>query len=254
MIPLSDPDLRHRGKPFVTWTLIVINIFVFTYQAFIDDVSQFLFSFRFGAIPSELLGRVEMGSEMVQFGQEVLILNLSSPFPIWTTIFTSMFLHGGFIHLGGNMLYLWVFGDNIEHRFGHFRYLIFYFVSGFVAVWAHVLIHPSSTVPIIGASGAIAGVLGAYFLLFPHSRITTLFVIGFIFLARVPALILLGFYALLQVFSGVWSLIPENPAIGGVAYFAHLGGLIVGLATAGVFKIIRKESFVDRSYKPRNLY
>jgi membrane associated rhomboid family serine protease len=165
-----------------------------------------------------------------------------------------MFLHGGFVHLGGNMLYLWVFGDNVEYRFGHFRYLIFYGISGFLAVWAHVLTHPSSTAPIVGASGAIAGVLGAYLLLFPYSRVTTLFVVGFIFLARVPALILLGFYALLQVFSGIWSLIPENPAIGGVAYFAHLGGLVVGIVTAAIFKLIRKEPILGRPYEQRNLY
>src|SRR5258708_17299326 len=141
----------------------------------------------------------------------------------------SMFLHGGWLHLGGNMLYLWIFGDNIEDRLGHFRYLVFYLACGFAATLAHAIVNPGSRLPSIGASGAIAGVLGAYILLFPRVRVTTLIpVFIFIMVREVPAIFVLGIWFVFQLFVGVSSLGVSPEQAGGVAYFAHIGGFVAG--------------------------
>src|SRR5260370_6548155 len=141
----------------------------------------------------------------------------------------SMFLHGGWLHLGGNMLYLWIFGDNIEDRLGHFRYLVFYLACGFAATLAHAIVNPGSRLPSIGASGAIAGVLGAYILLFPRGRVTTLIpVFIFIMVREVPAIFVLGIWFVFQLFVGVSSLGVSPEQAGGVAYFAHIGGFVAG--------------------------
>ncbi|HSP33426.1 MAG TPA: rhomboid family intramembrane serine protease [Thermoanaerobaculia bacterium] len=147
------------------------------------------------------------------------------------TIFISMFLHGGFLHIGGNMLYLWIFGDNIEDRLGHARFAIFYFLCGALAALTHAFANPSSAMPAIGASGAIAGVLGAYLILFPRARVTTVIPIFFFLMVReIPAVILLVFWFVLQLFSGVGSLaVSTAEETGGVAYFAHIGGFVAGM-------------------------
>src|SRR5947209_7213851 len=145
-------------------------------------------------------------------------------------IFVSMFLHGGWLHLGGNMLYLWIFGDNIEDRLGHVRYLIFYLASGLAATLAHAAANPASRVPSIGASGAIAGVLGAYIVLFPKQRVTTLIPIFiFITVREIPAIFLLGFWIVMQLFFGAASMGGDLQRSGGVAYFAHIGGFAAGM-------------------------
>jgi len=146
-------------------------------------------------------------------------------------IVVSMFLHGSLLHIGANMLYLWIFGDNIEDRLGHVRYTIFYFVCGFAAAFAHAFANPSSMLPAIGASGAIAGVLGAYLILFPKARVTTLIpIFFFITIREIPAVVLLGFWFVLQLFSGVGSLgVHDAQDLGGVAYFAHIGGFVSGM-------------------------
>lgn len=141
----------------------------------------------------------------------------------------SMFLHGGWAHLGGNMLFLWIFGDNVEDRLGHFRFLLFYLLCGYTATYAHALASLESGVPIVGASGAIAGVLGAYLILFPGARVLTLVFLGFfITTLRIPVLVYLPFWFLLQFFSGIASLQAENGHTGGVAWFAHIGGFLAG--------------------------
>ena len=145
-----------------------------------------------------------------------------------------MFLHGGLLHIGGNMLYLWIFGNNIEDKLGHFRFLIFYLVSGIIASYAHAISSPSSNIPMIGASGAVSGVLGAYILLFPHARVHTLIFFGFfIQIVKIPALIVIGFWAIIQVINGILSqgLLPQ----GGVAWFAHIGGFLTGLLTIKIW-------------------
>ena len=253
MIPLSDPDLRHAGKPYVTWALIAINVLVFLYQLTLNDVDQLRFTYRYGVVPAELTGQLELGRELFQWGRQVIPLDLTSPVPTWMTMFTSMFLHGGFMHLAGNMLFLWVFGDNVEYRFGHLKHLAFYLAAGVAAVWAQTLISSGSTVPMVGASGAIAGVLGAYLLLFPYSRITTLVIMGFIFVTRLPAVLLLGFWVVLQAFNGLGSLTPNSPA-GGVAYFAHLGGFAVGLAVVAGYRLLRSEPLLPRRRRGPALY
>jgi membrane associated rhomboid family serine protease len=146
------------------------------------------------------------------------------------TMFVSMFLHGGWLHLGGNMLYLWIFGDNVEDRLGHARYLFFYLACGLLATLAHAAMNPASAVPSIGASGAIAGVLGAYIVLFPKQRVTTLIPIFiFITVREVPAILLLGFWILMQIFFGAASMSGDLQSAGGVAYFAHIGGFVAGM-------------------------
>jgi len=150
---------------------------------------------------------------------------------------TSMFLHGGWLHVGGNMLYLWIFGDNVEDRLGHVRFLFFYLVCGVAAGMAHVLANPHSSAPTIGASGAIAGVLGAYFFLYPRARVLTLLPLGFYFqIIEVPALFFLGFWLLIQSVSGLASLAVRGEMVGGIAWWAHIGGFVAGAALGQLLK------------------
>ncbi len=210
MLPLTDHNPR-RTFPFVTILIIVANVLMFLWElslgpALQRDIMEIAFIPRRFWIPGYTLANFE-------------------------TIFISMFLHGGFLHIAGNMLYLWIFGDNIEDRLGHFRYTIFYFLCGIIASLTHAFANPSSTMPAIGASGAIAGVLGAYILLFPRQRVTTVIPIFFFIIVReIPAVFLLGFWFVLQLFSGVGSIgVPSAQDRGGVAYFAHIGGFVAGM-------------------------
>ena len=228
MIPLSDLDIQRRSIPFVTGALIVTSVLVFAYQFTLDEFETFLFTYRFGAIPAELLGDSNLAQTYVVVGQSLRPVDVKSPIPNWATIFTSMFMHGGFLHLGGNMLYLWTFGKSIEDRYGHFAFAGLYVVSGVIAAVSQSLVDTDSMVPMVGASGAVAGILGAYIVFYPLSRINTLIFMGLIFTIRVPAVVLLGFWAALQSFNGLASLGPEV-ASGGVAYLAHLGGFAFGL-------------------------
>jgi membrane associated rhomboid family serine protease len=162
--------------------------------------------------------------------REILSFHSGRPIPAPLTIFTSMFMHGGLMHIGGNMLYFWIFGNNIEDRLGHLRFVLFYLFCGVVAAFAHVLASPGSEIPMIGASGAISGVLGAYLLLFPSARVHTIVFFGFfIQVIRIPALIVIGFWAIIQLVSG---LITQGVLHqGGTAWFAHVGGFLAGLVT-----------------------
>jgi len=200
-----------------------------------SNLQEVVTTYRFGAIPSELTGHLPLGVLQIVFEGRPVRVDFTSPVPTWATIFTSMFLHGGWLHLGGNMLFLWVFGDNIEDRFGHVGYLLFYLVAGAIAVASQVAISPGSEAPIIGASGAIAGVLGAYAVLYSRSRINTLFFFGIAFVARVPALYLLGGWLLFQVFVGA----ATGTAGSGVAYFAHIGGFTAGALGAWLLQKAR---------------
>ena len=220
MLPLRD-DIPSYRKPVVTVSLIIINILVFFYQIAQGQYFNH-FIFQYGAIPYELVHLEELTPE------------LASPIPL--TLFSSMFMHGGLFHLGGNMLYLWIFGDNVEDKLGHFRFFFFYIISGSVAALVHILTSPNSQVPMVGASGAIAGVLGAYFLRFPKARIWTLVFFGFFArVVRIPALFVLGFWFILQLLYGLPSL--GSPVTGGVAWFAHIGGFLAGII---LFKMMRK--------------
>lgn len=216
MIPLKD-DNPTSTYSYVTVGLIIINILVFVYElSWGRHFGHFLN--RYGATP-------------------VLILkNMPAPVeypPPFITIFTSMFLHGGFFHVAGNMLYLWVFGNNIEDSMGHFRFIIFYFLCGVIAVYSFSIVNPHSTVPMVGASGAVSGVLGAYLILFPRAKVLTLIPFGFyIQMVKIPAIFVLGLWMVVQIINGMVS----GGTGGGVAWFAHIGGFITGMALIGLFK------------------
>lgn len=212
MIPLRD-IIPSRTAPIVTVILIAINALAFVFELSLPEVPRQTFLTTFGVVPADFT---------------------------WLTVFTSMFLHGGWLHFLGNMLYLWIFGDNVEDRMGHGRYLVFYLLCGTVAAIAQVLVSPDSTIPTIGASGAIAGVMGAYFVLYPHSRILTLIPI-FVFLevVEVPAIFFLGFWFLMQLLSGVGSIAMRvQSGTGGIAFWAHVAGFAAG--AIGVFGFKRR--------------
>ena len=213
MIPLKDRNPTQL-IPFVNIAIIAVNVAVFAYE-FSLGVRLGGFIQRFAVIPSEIMG--------------VLLHPEFSLSPL-EGLLTSMFLHAGWLHLGGNMLYLWVFGDNIEDKLGHMRYLFFYLICGLISSGLYIYVDPHSTIPTIGASGAISGVLGAYTLLFPKARVLTVIPI-FIFLQfiELPALVVLGFWFILQFFSGLASLGYQAAEAGGVAWWAHIGGFVAGL-------------------------
>jgi len=228
MFPLWD-EMPTRKIPVVTIVLIIINALVYYYQSFIvADSIQFIYAF--GLIPYELSQSVDL----IPYG----------PSPIYLTVITSMFMHGGFVHLFGNMLYLWIFGNNIEDYLGKLGFTAFYFLAGVLAAIGQILVSPQSNVPMIGASGAVAGVLGAYFVLFPKSRITTLIFFGFfIRLIKMPALFVLGLWIVFQLFYGLSNLSLQG-ANSGVAWFAHIGGFVGGIILIKLFKPGKKYSFL----------
>jgi len=209
MIPLRD-IIPSRTTPVVTIGLIVLNIIVFLYELSLGrGVDAFML--YYGLVPAAFS---------------------------WMNVFTSMFLHGGFLHVAGNMLYLWIFGDNVEDRMGHGRFLVFYLLCGVAAALAQTITSPDSVVPMVGASGAIAGVMGAYFVLYPRSRIVTLIPLFFFFqVVEVPAIFFLGIWFLMQFISGVGSIgatIGRNT--GGVAFWAHVAGFVAGITGVGLFR------------------
>ena len=209
MIPIRDEIPTHRF-PAVNYLLIAANIVVFALM-WMAGSSQETIYYQFSFIPADFLN----GVDLTDIGN----------------IFTSMFMHAGFAHIAGNMLYLWIFGDNVEDRLGHFRYLVFYLAGGVVASIAHLLTNPGSQIPTVGASGAIAAVLGAYLVLYPQSRILTFIPLGFFMrLTMVPAVLVLGFWFVLQLFNGVLALGATEA--GGVAFWAHIGGFVAGVVLA----------------------
>ena len=214
MIPLKDTIPSER-YPITTIFLIMANIAVFFYEISLGRQLPELVKFA-GVVPSRF------------FNPQ---LNVSPGFlGRYFPIFTSLFLHGGWVHLLGNMLYLWIFADNIEGRLGHFKFLTFYLLCGLGASLAHIFANPTSSVPSIGASGAIAGILGAYFILYPKSRIITLVPIFFFFqIIELPAFIFLGVWFLMQFFNGVLTLGPRIAQAGGIAWWAHIGGFLSGI-------------------------
>jgi membrane associated rhomboid family serine protease len=227
MIPLRDDNPR-RTTPWVNYILVGLNLVAFVWQVSLgEQLQQTLYNIAF--IPARFWLPGNWLADLF-------------------TIMVSMFLHGSLMHIGSNMLYLWIFGDNIEDRLGHFRYLLFYLLCGVGATIAHAYFSPASRIPAIGASGAIAGVLGAYLILFPRARIMTLIPIIFIITIReIPAVFILGFWFVLQLFSGVGSLgVTDAQDMGGVAYFAHIGGFVLGMMLIAPFGGLRKRRRVPR--------
>jgi membrane associated rhomboid family serine protease len=212
MIPLRDV-IPSRTTPVVTFFIIAVNALAFWFELALPGAQRQAFIRAWGIVPADFDA---------------------------VTVVSSMFLHGGWLHVLGNMWYLWIFGDNVEDRMGHLRYLVFYLLSGAVAGLAQVAVTPSSYVPMIGASGAIAGVMGAYFVLFPRSRVLTLLPIFiFIQIVEIPALWFLGLWFVFQVFSGVGSIATTAGSQGGIAFWAHVAGFAAGFA--GVFLFRRPE-------------
>jgi membrane associated rhomboid family serine protease len=217
LIPIKDINPTERFA-FVTFFIIVLNVAVFLYELALGPKAGAVFMNSFALVPQRLFSGVPGASGAV---------------PVGATLVTSMFLHGGFLHIGGNMLYLWIFGNNIEDSMGHIRFIIFYLCCGIIAAYAHALANATSTVPMIGASGAISGVLGAYLILYPRARVLTLVIfVLYIRMIEVPAMFVLGFWFILQFLSALLS----TGTGGGVAWFAHVGGFIAGMVLIGIFK------------------
>ena len=202
MIPLRDV-IPSRTKPGITVTLIVINVLVFLFQLSLSERGGLAFIYTFGVVPADFT---------------------------FISVFTSMFVHAGLAHIGGNLLFLWIFGDNVEDRLGHVRFVAFYFACGAIAALSQALLNPESIVPMVGASGAIAGVMGAYLVLYPHSRVLMLFPFP-LFVFELPAIVFLGFWFFIQFLNGINQLpVFERDAIsGGVAFWAHVMGFVSGL-------------------------
>ena len=207
MFPIGDDNSGRRTVPLVTYALVALNVLFF----FVELSGGDAFIKRWAFVPSRFL---------------------ANPFGNFLTLFTSMFMHAGWVHLGGNMLYLWIFGDNVEDRFGHIKFTIFYLLCGLAATFAQLAFSLGSNVPNLGASGAIAGVLGAYILLFPKGKVKVLQGQQVI---QVPALIAIGMWIVLQFFSGIGS-IANTAQTGGVAYMAHIGGFLAGFVLTFLFR------------------
>jgi len=208
MIPLRD-IIPSRTTPVVTITLIAINVLVFLYELSLGRAVD-AFTLYWGLVPAAFS---------------------------WVTVVTSMFLHGGFMHVAGNMLYLWIFGDNVEDRMGHGRFLVFYLLCGVAAALAQTITQPDSVIPMVGASGAIAGVMGAYFVLYPKSRIVTLIPLFFFFqVIEVPAILFLGIWFIMQFISGLGSIVTVAGNTGGIAVWAHVAGFVAGISGVVVFR------------------
>ena len=221
MIPLHD-DNPTEIAPIVTIALIVLCSLVFLYEVSLPERVGQAFVLHYGAIPASI------------FGHGAALLEDAVAVPVTFTLLTSMFLHGGWMHLIGNMLYLWIFGNNVEDAMGHVKFVIFYVVCGILAAVSHAVTDPASGIPMVGASGAISGVLGAYLLLYPRAQVLVLIPLGiFMRTMYVPAGFVLGLWFVLQLLSGGMSL---GHGGGGVAFFAHVGGFVAGMALIGFFK------------------
>ena len=217
MLPIRD-NVPSRTRPVVMYALVLANVAVFLYEVSLGGRGLAYLVSSLGVVPARFTGP-------------------SGPSPDpgnYVDLFTAMFLHGSWLHLIGNMWYLWLFGDNVEDRMGHWRFLLFYLLGGVVASVTHILLNPGSTVPTIGASGAIAAVLGAYLVMFPTARILTFVPFLFFFVIQLPAVVVLGGWFLLQLVSGLGSL-GVHAAGAGIAFWAHVGGFIFGLLTVYLF-------------------
>ena len=215
MLPIGD-DAEAGATPIVNWTLVALNVLAFLMEMAQPPEALQSFIQAWGVVPREYAAARDLAPTI--------------PLPFWTTLFTSMFLHGGWMHLGGNMLYLWIFGDNLERRMGSARFLAFYLLCGLAAGLGHILFSLQSDVPTIGASGAISGVLGGYLLLFPRNRVRVLARGGVV---AMPAMAVLGFWILIQIVSQMSA--SYTPSGGGVAYLAHIAGFVAGLVLVRLF-------------------
>jgi membrane associated rhomboid family serine protease len=241
VFPLKD-NIPTERFPLVTLALIAINVVVFLFWQHptgFDGVDQAK-AIEYGAIPYEL---THPGQHCAIAGAALACGNIpdTGDAPTWMTVFTSMFMHGGFLHIAGNMLFLWIFGNNVEDAMGHVKFVLFYLLGGVAALAGQVLFDPNAVVPTIGASGAVAAVLGAYIVLHPRARVLTLvFIIFFVTIIEIPAIIMLGLWFAQQAFFAAAELSDPLGGGGGVAYWAHIGGFVFGLAAIKLFATRRR--------------
>jgi len=244
VLPIGDDDQR-AGLPIVNITIIAINVLVFVLLQLPSDA----FTMGFSVIPKEITHGIDLvGPQPVMLpdGTTDVINEAPGPSPIWLTLFTSLFMHGGWTHIGGNMLFLFIFGDNVERLFGSLRYLVFYLICGIAADLAQIASNPDSVIPSLGASGAISGVLAAYVLFFPQNPVRVLLSFGyFVRITMVPAFVMIGLWIVIQFVNGLGA-IALSEQTGGVAYWAHIGGFAAGLLLALLLR-----SFVGRGPTPR---
>ncbi|HWO01939.1 MAG TPA: rhomboid family intramembrane serine protease [Blastocatellia bacterium] len=253
LFPIGDDNQGRLTTPIVVYTIIAINLAVFLLLQQAGQTPQGeRFTYGYSVIPHEITTGTDLTAPVVVPGapptidrrtgrrEQPVIPEAPGPNPIYLTLLTSMFMHGGWLHLLGNMLYLWIFGDNIEDNFGHFRFLLFYLICGLVAAFAQIFADPTSIIPSLGASGAIAGVLGAYLIMFPRNRVRNLVFFGFFFTTiELPAVIVLGFWIVIQIVQQYMSSF-EFAQSGGVAYMAHIGGFVSGLLLCFIFRSNRQ--------------
>ena len=231
LIPLSDENHGRVITPYVTYVLLAINVAVFFLLQ--GAGSNDGFTYGYSVVPREILAGRDLVGPAGQFGP---VPQFPGPTPIYLTLFSAMFMHGSFMHIAGNMLYLWIFGDNLEDAMGHFKFLLFYLLCGVLATAAHIFSDQASFIPSLGASGAIAGVLGGYLLMYPTRSVRVL--MGYMGIVQMPAFIVLGMWGVLQFFSGFGAIArtqQTGASSSGVAYMAHIGGFIAGLALVKIF-------------------
>lgn len=235
MFPIGDQNEPGRGLPFITLALIGLNVAVFLLLQ--DAGGETAFTYGWSAIPLEVTTGVDLlrATPITIDGQEFLLPQAPGPDPVQLTLLSSMFMHAGWLHLGGNMLFLWIFGDNVEHRVGRVLFLLTYLAVGVVGSLAQILSDTDSAIPTLGASGAISGVLGAYLVLFPRNRVTVLL---FRFPAQVPAIVAIGIWIVFQLISGFGATVVSDDSAGGVAYMAHIGGFAAGLVAGILFRAL----------------
>ena len=257
LLPIGDDDSTLSGPALVTWGLVLANAAVFFVLQ--GGTGGEAFTYGWSVVPYEIINGVDLvGSQSVVFeGERVGIPHAPGPSPIYLTIFSAMFMHGGLMHLLGNLLYLWIFGDNVEHRFGSVAFLLFYLASGIAATFAQIALDPASVLPNLGASGAISGVLGAYLVLFPTNKVRALL---FFFIVTVPAVVAIGLWIVFQFVNGYGAIVVSDEIVGGVAYGAHIGGFFAGVVLAFIFRIFIKQEpkhiFTDvpPTYRPQRHY
>lgn len=237
LFPISDDDRGLSGPAFVTIGLVLANLAVFflLQQAGANEA----FTYGWSVIPQEITEGVDLttGQTLMVQGQRITIPQAPGPSPIYLTVLAAMFMHGGYMHLFGNLLYLWIFGDNVEHRFGALAFLGLYLASGVVATFAQIALNPDGVVPNLGASGAISGVLGAYLVLFPRNRVRAIF---FYVIVSVPAVVAIGLWIAFQFFNGFGAIMVSEETAGGVAYGAHIGGFFAGVLLALILRTVIK--------------
>jgi membrane associated rhomboid family serine protease len=249
MFPFSDASIQHSSFPYVNAGILAICVLVFLYEIVLGGTGTVtgsggldldIFFFKWGFIAEELTS----GQPFETLNSGFSLVDISTPVHTFFTIFSSMFIHGGFMHLAGNMMFLWVFGDNIEDRLGHVKYLVFYLIAGVAATLTQWVINTDSQVPLIGASGAISGVLGAYLVIYPNNRIKALIIFYLITVVEMRAMWLLGAWFIWQLIQGSLSLGMASSV--NVAFFAHIGGFAAGMVLAGGYKLVMREPLIPR--------